>query len=251
MTTVAELVRQAYRQENLVAVGQALTDAQLAEGVELFNSTWKALLGTKLGERLRDWPVPPNPTVNEAREFPLLPRNEKLPQDVWPYPQQNSRMIVNIGGPNTVYLKQNPDDGARMGLQNIGTSFATNPLTINANGMLIEGGTQLVLNTATTTPLLWFFRADLANWVRLGPLLSTSDSPLPDDFDDYWRCAIAIALCPRYGKEPQSVTVRTEKAGMAQMIGRYAQTMPAAVDPGNLYRMPFQSFALPGWGVSW
>lgn len=251
MATVGDLVRAAYRQENLIAVGQTPTTGQLEEGVSRFNSIWRWLIGNKFGEKLLLWPVPPNPSVNEAREWPLLPRDEKLPSDVWPYPQQNSMMVVNIGGPTTVYFKQNPSDGARMGLRNIGTSFATYPLTINGNGMLIEGASTLVLNTALTSPLLWFFRQDLGEWKRVTTLASTDDSPLPDEFDDFWRCAVALALCPMYGKDAQEMTALTYRAGLAAGVGRYAQNMPAATEPGNLYAMPFQSFALPGWGVSW
>lgn len=251
MATVAELVQTAYRRENLIAIGQTVTAAQLAEGVQAFNGIWRSILGSSLGEKLIDWPVPPNPAVNEARDYPLLPRDAKLPSNVWPYPQQNSRLITYLGGAQTVYLKQNPDDGARMGLMNIGPSFAVNPLTINANGRLIEGASTLVLNAATATPLLWFYRADLGNWVRLGTLTATSESPLPEEFDEFWECAVVIDLCPRYGKDPSAVTAKTYRSNMAALTGRYAQTMPAATDPGNLWSMPFQSFALPGWGTQW
>lgn len=249
MATVGELVRRAYRQENLIALRQNPSAGQMEEGIERFNSIWRLLIGNKFGEKLLLWPVPPNPSVNEAREWPLLPRNEKLPNDVYPYPQQNSMLVTNLGGPQTVYLKQNPNDGARMGLHNIGASYATNPLTINANGMLIEGQSQLVLNTATTTPLLWFFRADLGDWKRVTTLVEASESPLPEEFDAFFRCALAIDLCPSYGKDPQAITVATYKDGLALGIGRYAQDMPAATEPGNLYAMPFQSFAIYGWGT--
>jgi len=251
MATVGDLVRAAYRQENLVAVGQPLSTAQLAEGVSRFNSIWQGLFGRKFGEKLLLWPVPPNPTVNEARDWPLLPRNANIPNGAWPYPQQNSMLQVAVDGATTIYLKQLPSDGARMGLVNIGTSFATNPLTIDGNGFLIDGATSLTLSAALTGPLFWFFRQDLGDWRRVTTLTDASESPLPSDFDDFWRCAVAMALCPMYGKNPQAMTVQTFKDGMAYGVGRYAQEMPAATDPENLWSMPFQSFALPGWGVQY
>lgn len=251
MATVAELVAAAYRQENLVAVGQPPTAAQLVEGISRFNSIWRWLIGNRFGEKLLLWPTPPNPSVNEARDWPLLPRNDQLPSDAWPYPQQNSMLQVAIPGATTIYFKQNPSDGARMGLVNIGTSFVTNPLTIDGNGFLIDGASSITLNAALTGPLLWFFRQDLGDWKRVTTLVGTDQSPLPEEFDDFWRCAVARALCPMYGKAPQIMTVESYKNGMAAGIGRYAQDMPAATDPGNLWSMPFQSFALPGWGTQW
>ena len=251
MATVGELVTQAYRQENLVAVGQTPTTAQMTEGVARFNSIWRSLFGRKFGEKLLLWPVPPNPTVSEARDWPLLPRDISVPADAWPYPQQNSMLQVAIDGATTIYLKQMPSDGARMGLVNIGTSFATNPLTINGNGFLIDGAASLTLSAALTAPLFWFFRQDLGDWRRVTTLVAADNSPLPDDFDDFWRCAVAMALCPMYGKSPQAMTVQTFKDGLSYGVGRYAQEMPAANDPANLWSMPFQSFALPGWGTQW
>lgn len=258
MATVGEIVRQAYRQENIIAIGQTVgsgsyTAAQETEGVELFESAWKALLGSKIGENLLNWPAPPRPTLTTDYNFPLYPtpNNNILPNDVWPYPQQNTRLITNLQGPTTIYLKQNPNDGARMGLQNIGASFAVNPLTLDGNGMLIEGGASLILNVGTSTPLLWFFRADLGEWKRVETLVAASESPLPSEFDDFFRCTVAMALCPRYGKSPQQMTITTAQEGRAKAIGRYMQEMPAAVDPSSPYNMPSQSFYTPGWGMPW
>lgn len=248
MATVNDLVRQAFRQENLKAVSQTISDAEMAEGVEIFNEIWENIIGSTLGEKLNDWPVPPSAAVSQAREFPLLPRDESLPYDTYAYPQQNYNIVSNLGGAQTVYLKQNPSDGARMGLVNIGPSYAVNPLTINANGRLIEGASSLVLDSFTATPIRWFYRADLSEWVRITEFTGTEDSPLPKQFNRFWRCAVAIDLCPRYNKDPQAVTLAGYKDGMATILGRYAQDMPSAVDPDNLWRMPWQAFAYPQAG---
>jgi len=248
MATLAELIARAYRQENLTAAGQGLTTVQLDEGVGIFNDIWRQMLGTTAGEKLGDWPVPPGPTSPVYADYPLVPRAQSLPTDVYPYPQQNYNLVTNLSAPQTVYFQQNPADGARMGLTNVGASYATQPLTINANGRLIEGAATLVLSAATATPLLWFYRADLSDWKRVATLVSTDTSPLPEDFDAFWRCAIAIELCPRFGKDPKSVTVKTHREGKAKIVGRYNQTMPSAVDPYNVWRMPYQGFGPGVWG---
>lgn len=248
MASVSDLVKDAFRQENLKAIGQVPTDPEIAEGVAIFNQLWKSLLGSDLGEKLGDWPVPPSPTSPVNANFPLQPMNMSLGSGTYPYPQQNYRLTTKLTQPQTVWLAQVPSDGARMALVNIGPGYDVQPLTIDANGRLIEGATQLVLNSATVTPLRWFYRADLSNWQRIVTLVATDESPLPDEFDAYWRCAIAIQLCPRYNKIPQDVTFMTAKDGLTTIVGRYQQDMPTANDPDNVWQMPYQGFGY-GWGA--
>lgn len=253
MATVRELIQGAYREENLIPVGADPSDAENTEGLTLFNRLWQGFLGgTMLGERLQQWPVPPVLNSPVPARFPLDPANSQVPSTVYPYPPQNVNLVCQLAGAQTIYFRYDPSPGAKMGVVNIGTTFATYPLTLDGNGYTIEGQPTLVLDSALGAPVAWFFRDDLGDWRRIETLTLDSESPLPATFDDLWTCSLALRLCARNGVEPGASTALTAKEKMGEAVARYWQTQPAAVDPYNLWSMPFQSYGVPWWnGVGW
>lgn len=223
MTTISQIITAAYRDNNLIPVGTATnpaapTTAEIAEALTRLNAFFRSIFGVELGIELSDWAVPPSRTSPVAARYSRKPLNQDLPDDVWPYPPSNVRVLMNITSATTIYLPSNPDDGARLGLTDI-ASTAT--LTLDANGRRIESAATLAIAPGTD-PLEWFYRADLGSWVRIVTFVETDESPLPTDFDDFLILALSIRLSGRVGK-----TAQTQRADVQRMIkkikARYRQ----------------------------
>lgn len=207
------------------------------------------MLGTDEGELLLDWNLPYAGSVNNR--YPLYPSDPSTPASFYKGPPPNSRLLASLSaatGPFTAYLQNIPPDGARMALVNVASDFTAYPLTLHANGRLIEGAQSIVIDTNPEGPLLWLYRADLANWIALDfPLADTDQVPFPDSFDDFWVALLAVRLCPLYGKEPNAITAGIAQNGMKQFKARYAQEVPTANFPDTVNFNSFQSWGGPGW----
>jgi hypothetical protein len=244
MTTATEIITQAFREANILPIGKSPTEAQFTEALPRLNNFISWLFGTELGEFMYDWPVAPNRTAPVAADFPLLPEDNSLRANQWPYAPNNARLLVNRASPTTVYLPFRPNPGALLGLVNVGS---TTTFTINANGRLIEGSPTLALNMTETTTLRWIYREDLASWTRVTELALTDESFLAPEFDDLLICALAVRLAPRFGQEALPETTAIYAASLDKMRKRYAQTVPmtGTYDPTMETR---QSYDGEYWG---
>lgn len=224
MTTATELITQALRESNVIPIGTAPSTAQLNEALPRLNNYIESLFGTKLGEFFfMDWPVPPRQTSPVNARYPLAPADTKLPRNVWPYLPNNVRIVASPTEATTIYLPRKPNDGARIGLADVGS---TADLTIDANGRYIEGVAVLTLTPADDAPREWFYRADLGTWQRRAPLALTDESPFPAEFDDLLVTGLAIRLGPRFGKRPPQETAITNQRMERRLKQRYKQLMP-------------------------
>jgi len=247
MTTAGRIVDRCFRENNLIAIGKTPSVAQATEALDYLNGLVRSMLGTDEGELLLDWNVPYVGTINNR--FPLYPANPSQSATDYQGPPPNARLLVaNLAQPFTVYFQNVPPDGARMGLVNVGADFTTYPLTLSGNGRLIEGAQSIIINTNPTAPLLWLYRADLANWIAMEfPLASTDEMQFPDSFDDFWVALLAVRLAPLYGKEPNAITAGIATNGMKQFKARYAQEVPTANFPDAAVFNSYQSYGGPGW----
>lgn len=247
MTTAGSIVDRCFRENNLIAIGKTPSVAQAAEALDYLNRLIKSMLGTDEGELLLDWNVPYAGSIN-AR-WPLYDQNPAQSATVYKGPPPNTRLLC-AADPNalTIYFQNIPPDGARMALVNVGRDFVTYPLTISGNGRLIEGAQSIIINTNPTTPFLWLYRADLANWIPLEfPLLTGDEVPFPDSFDDFWVSLLAVRLAPLYGKVTNEVTAGVAQSGQKQFRARYAQEVPTANFPEAAVFNSYQSWG-GGWG---
>lgn len=219
MTIASKLIQNAFREGNLLPVGKDPTDAETAEALDRLNNIIVCYFGQELGEKLEDWNVPSKQrTAPVSAHYPFTPYRDDKPNEVTLYPPPNVRLITHIVGPTRVYLQQQPEDGARMGFVDVGsTAF----LTIDGNGRLIENDFDIAVDPPD--PQEWFYRADLANWVKLEELTLTAESPFPKEFDDLLICDLAIRLSARFGNDPRSGTIMTYKSKMEQLKARYRQ----------------------------
>lgn len=225
MTTAAEIVQRAYRQDNIIPIGRDPTDDEQAEALVRLNAFIATLFGHELGEKFSDWTVPP-PQRNApvAQRYPQAPAANDLPSDVWPYPPANSRLTCSITTLTTIYFPEKPEDGALMALVDIGMSAT---LTINGNGRLIEGATtRAVLSTdADDGQLKWMYRADLGEWIAITVLEAADDVPFPLEFEDLLVCGTAIRIAPANKGAPKETTAACYNDGLVKLKARYRQTV--------------------------
>lgn len=227
MTLTSEIVKEAYRENNIIPVGREPTDAEVAEALPRLNNIVRSLFGRTVGIYLKDWPVPPSTTAPVNARYPMWPATEKLPDDVYPYPPGNARLLCRQTQAKTVYLQQNPQDGAVVEIVPNGADFEAAPLTIDANGRLIAGALTLVQDAALTEQRRFMYRADLSSWTEIAELTADDPLPFPSEFDDYFICALNIRLSPRYSAAPAALTAAVMKAKEKDMKTRYWQSVDA------------------------
>lgn len=223
MATLSDLIRDALRENNIIARNATPTDLQFAEGLLVFQQMIDGWYGMLVGEFMEDWPVPPIQTAPSFARYPLLPADDQRTTDQQPYPPSNVRLLTASTAPNTIYFQWQPAPGAGVALVNIKQDFVACPLTLDGNGRLINGAPTLVINTVQTTPRRWFFREDIANWLEITDLALTSLSPFAPDLDDFMKIALAVRLGPRYGVAIDTVTGGVFKTGINTMMARYKQ----------------------------
>lgn len=223
MTTASDIIAQAFREANIVPIGQTPTPNEQAEALPRLNNFIAWLFGTKLGELSWDWPIPPQRTAPVAARYPLRPENNALPSDVWPYPPNNVRLLAGNDTAETIYLPFSPNPGARIAVLNVGS---TAPVTLNANGRFIEDAPSVVVTPATDAPREWFYREDIGSWRRVTVLALTDESILPAVYDDLLVCALAIRLAPRFGQQALPETISTYESSLQRMKQVYKQYMP-------------------------
>lgn len=257
MTLVSQLITDAYREGNLIAVGKTPTTDEKTEALGRFNSFMLGLYGYDLGENLVDWQVPGKlRTAPVAADFPQLPYPseslgffEPLPlaadatNDVWPYPPQNSRIVFGGTSNVTVYFTSQPNDGARMAF--VANGDATGTITLDGNGRTIEGATSQAYS-APYAARQWLYRADLGDWVVVTTLALTDQCPFPAELDDLWVCGLAIRLAPRYGKQIHEGTAAAFAAAKKTMKTRYKQAMKTVYGAQNL-PPSWQSYSVNRW----
>lgn len=225
------------------------TPAEQTEGLTALNGLLLSPFGFTIGNQLLDWTIPARQrTGSVTREYPLLPGADFSLVPTYPtYPPLNSRILWDKS-PQHVYFDESPEDGAVMGVaQASGAAYQGVPgtLTLDGNGRTIAGQPTLVL-TAPATPTRWFYRADVADWRAVVPLLLADDCLFSQDLDDLWITALSIRLSPRYGKTVQPATGDRYKDMMAIFRTRFQQSAPTS--SGGEDMMPtYESFSTVRW----
>lgn len=208
-TPVAEILAQAYRESNLIPIGVEPTAAEETEALNRLNSIIRSMLGQEIGEELQPWDIP-------AR-FPNYRGAD--PDEPWP----NSRVYCQITAPTTVtFPARGLRDGARMAIHDLDANFATHNLTVDGNGLRIDGGLTDVLSTNSQI-IEYFFRADLGEWVVVTELEIDDNMPFPEDFDDLFVSLLCLRLNPRHNTQTKGETVKAVQRGIQQIRSRYRQ----------------------------
>lgn len=218
MTLVSDILLQGFQESNLVSANvSALDTARETLALSRFQGIVAQVMGWEAGENLVPWSV-----GSAGIDTASLPAGAELDATKWKYPPINRRLMCNLAAPETVVLQYQPSDGARIAVQDIPGNFATNPLTLDANGRLIDGNRTLILNTNSTNSV-WFYREDLGEWKIISTLLATDTMPFPVEFNDFFAIMLAMRLNPSYGRKMDPLTLQMFKRSREMFMARYKQ----------------------------
>lgn len=259
MTTAIKLIQAGYREGNLIPVGKQPTTDEQSEALDGINRFVNGIFGYEMGEPLSDWLFPaPQRTGEVPTTFPQLPVPDHIGPAyspyLAPYPPKNSRVVWGaVEG--TLYFPDKPEPGSRMAIvQGSGAGDDGQDgevLTIDGNGRFIQDPADKTYKTQVllTSPVAsnqWFYRDDLGVWILCQDMLLTDECPFPKEFDDFFVCALAKRLAPRYGKLTAAETVETAKVTLSHLKTRYRQSAPTVYGSENFPRT-YQTFVSGEW----
>lgn len=224
MTQVLDIITQALRETNIIAITANPTPAETAEGLARLQAVILSVLGNEVGYIMEDWDV----TATSITR----PSGYELPSLVGFTVQPQSRLIANLAGDLSLNLDPQPQDGQRVSVVDANLTMASNTLTLQGNGRLIEGGTSFVCNTNGFAKQ-WLYRSDMASWVPIDPIAVDDDMPFPADFDDFFIIMLAMRINPRYGRELTAESQARLEQQRTQFILRYAQSRLRNNPAGN------------------
>lgn len=245
MTLISSIIADAYRESNQLPLGAPLTVNQSTEALRLYQALITAIYGGLAGEQLNDWPLGNYGRDPSGDDYQLPYSAAQLAN-----PAGNFRLVATNLTATTVWLDPNPQPGARMGIADPLNRLATVPITINANGRFIEGAATLLLNVAGTFRE-WFYRADLASWLKLTGLAATDENPFPARFDMMFVIMLAMRINPRYGRQLDAQSVAMLKQNKREFEAFYLQS--ADLQTGSDLSWPFlsrQSYGESGYSSS-
>jgi hypothetical protein len=219
MTLVSDIIRDAYRESNLVAIEATPTAAQQVEGLRLLQRLLEGVYGTKEGEELMDLPIGRN-GISRPSGFPWY---DVAPPATDFFVPPNARLVLNITAPLTVYLNPMPADGERFAVLDKSENLSMNPLTVVANGRTI-GGDDSVVFSVNGTNSVYMYRADLGDWTLVSPVIASSEWPFPKAFDDMFVILLAVRLNPRNDILTSSESVSYLKDVMNRFKAKYRQS---------------------------
>lgn len=249
MTVVSQIITDAYRETNLIAVGTQPTPAEQAEALARLQSLVSSVLGFEAGEILSPWPLGSNNIV-------APPGFPQWTAQTWQWLPSNIRLVCNLTETATVNMNPMPEDGARFGVQDVSGNFSTKPLILDGNGRNIDGATTFICNTDGFNKE-WFYRADLGTWKVTTPITADSDMPYPEQFDDFFIIALALRMNPRYSQSLAPESLAAMQRSLEQFKARYHQVVPTPADPATLLlsrqtsRNGYYSNGSPWPGAPW
>jgi hypothetical protein len=231
VTLVSSIITDAYRESNILAIAKDPNAAQVTEALRLYNALIESIYGGDAGEQLNDWPLGNFGRTDTDCALPLDTRRLQ-------HPTINRRLIALNETAMTVYFVLRPQDGARMGIADPFGRLEDFPVTVDARDRPVEGAQTLVLDVNGTFRE-WFYRSDLAAWMKLNALEATDENPFPAKFDNMFIIMLAMRLNPRYGRALDQQSAEIVKQGRQQFVARYLQSQPLEVDDSISW--PFMS----------
>lgn len=229
MTQVSDIIVQALRESNIIAVNANPNPSENAEALSRLQALVLSALGNEVGYIMEDWNIASAASILKPSGVPLAASQAAA----WRVPP-NARLICNLGAPLTITLDPQPQDGQRFSIVDAGNTFDASALTLATNGRKVNGEVGTVEFAEKGVALQWLYRSDIANWVLIDPLAVADDMPFPPDFDDYFVIMLAMRMNPRYGKELNQQSLDRLAQQRMQFIKRYAQTrlnLPAEQAP--------------------
>lgn len=241
MTLVSQIVTDAYRQGDLIALGLVPSSEQQAEALRYLNRIIKSVFGNEAGDQLTGVPLGSSTYVRPSG----YPWYSVTPDNDWFVPK-NTRLMVNTTAPQAVYLHPAPDDGCRVAVTGASTDLTTNYVVLWGNGRLVNGAQSFQV----TDDIEFFYRDDLASWQQYSPLLPSNEFPFPEEFDDYFITMLAMRLNPSYAIQLDPQTQEVYRRAKSQLQARYTQNIPQ-VSELALIRPAKVAADRDQWGREW
>jgi hypothetical protein len=213
MSSIRQIINKAFREAGIVEVGESPEGAEFQEGLEALQDLYITFFGNEVGEPLEDFFAT---DLTEGRIVPV-----------------NYRLVLNDTSPTEIKLTEYPQPGARLAIIDHLRDLSAYPLTVDANGRSFEGDDIGTIATAGINRQ-WFYRDDIATWVRINDLDADDESPLPPEFDLLMITALAVRLNPRYGAETSQVTTELLNRARNQFAARYKQSREKPSELGLL-----------------
>lgn len=207
MTIASDIIRMAYRETNLIPLGQNPTTNQTNEALELLNSIIMSTIGNEAGDSLNDINI--GGTYTEETFI-----NQWVPD--------NTRLLLNITAPATYLLDPYPRDGQRFAIVDVAGNLSLNNVTVSANGRTIDGLTETLLIDDSFNGQ-WIYRADLGDWTNIASLEEVDTLPFPSDFDFYFTTMLALRLSPRFAQSLTPESLKALARARSQLHSRYEQ----------------------------
>jgi hypothetical protein len=228
MTTVSQIITDAFRQSNLLALGSTPTTNQQDEALRYVNRIVLSVLGNEAGELLEPFALGGG-NIEAPTGFPWY---QQAPWGDW-YLPMNKRVMLNLTAAATIPLHPQPSDGARFGISDPSDNLATYNLTIVGNGRTIEDDLQLLINTSGINRE-WFYRQDLGDWMRVTDLALVDNFPFPSEFDQMFITMLAMSLNPAYGATIDNQLSMLYSRSRTQFRARYHNSIDVRSEDGLL-----------------
>lgn len=229
MAIISQIITDAYRESNNIAVGQTPSPAEQQEALILFNRFLRSVFGTEAGENFVDYNF-----GNLNIQSPYNNNFNTVPTQWW-VPQGSARLFFNNSSAQVLYLNPSPQDGDRLFLKDVGNNFSTYPLTIYGNGRTVGGSSNVVFNTSGQG-IEYFYRADTGNWSQVSDLALSDTFPFPEEFEDLFSLGVAMRINPRTGAAMDEQSIITFKRLRNMFRARY-RTHQAVASEQGLYRL--------------
>lgn len=199
--TIVELIRDAFREGNLISVGDSPTGAQYTEAERILLTYITSLSGTEYGEDLATTPY------------------ESTDQTIPP----NSRLLILETSPSSYALPLSPNNGQRVAVVDPrGYVTPLSPFVLSAEEGAIDDAAEASIESVADG-VQWFYREDKASWVRVSELISSSTSPFPSEFDTMLVLWLSIRLGPRYGVQTRPESFAEYSRLLTIFKSRYRQ----------------------------
>lgn len=211
MSTIRELVTEAFRENNLIQVGDTPDGAEYTEAEKRLLRIISALFGAGFGE-----PLVSSVVDYTTDTYGLTP---------------NTRILVTDDTQSTIYLPKLPSDGERAAIADPSGLLSSNNIILTPLSGTIEGAASVTLSTANLIRE-WFYRADTGNWVRVTDLADSASSPFPVEFDDLLIQSLSMRIAPRYGTATAAESARVFSEMTKMFKARYRQRREIEVEQG-------------------
>jgi hypothetical protein len=219
MTLVSDIIRDAYRESNLISITADPTANETAEALRLLNRVVASTRGQEAGEELDQILIGRN-NISRPQGFPYY---DGVPDGTLWYVPLNARLVLNLTSAQTVYLDPMPIDGARYAIQDKSGNLSTHNLTVHGNGRTIAGAESVTYSTDNVN-IEYMYRADTGDWLAVSPLLVGDTFPFPADFDDLFVIGLAMRLNPRNGATADPQSAASFQRLMRNFKARYRQS---------------------------